>query len=152
MGMRVVMGMKNSDGDESSNGDENSDGDESDVDESSDGGNTNDYIILLKDIPTQFFFIETLEGTLEDVLDTIDQLNTELIRHNQIFQMLFALMYMQKHFTFTHNDLHINNIMYRATEKTYLYYKLNNIYFKDLHSDIYLKLLILVDQFLPFIK
>ena len=39
-------------------------------------------------------------------------------------------MYMQKHFTFTHNDLHINNIMYRATEKTYLYYKLNNIYFK----------------------
>ena len=31
---------------------------------------------------------------------------------------------------FTHNDLHINNVMYIKTDKTYLYYKLNNIYFK----------------------
>ena len=46
--------------------------DSSDEDDSSDeGDSTNDYIVLLKDIPTQFFFIETLEGTLEDLLDTI---------------------------------------------------------------------------------
>ena len=37
---------------------------------------------------------------------------------------------MQKHYSFTHNDLHINNIMYTSTSKTFLYYKYNNIYFK----------------------
>ena len=39
-------------------------------------------------------------------------------------------MYLQKYYKFTHNDLHINNIMYISTEKTYLYYKFNNIYYK----------------------
>ena len=36
----------------------------------------------------------------------------------------------QKCFDFTHNDLHTNNIMYIETEKTFLYYKYNNIYYK----------------------
>ena len=31
---------------------------------------------------------------------------------------------------FTHKVLHINNMMYVATEKTFLYYKFNNIYYK----------------------
>ena len=103
--------------------------DESDGSDGSDGSDSNDYIILLKDIPAQFFFIETLEGTLEDLLDKIEILNHELIL-SCIFQISFALMYMQKHYKFTHNDLHINNVMYRTTEKTYLYYKFNNIYYK----------------------
>ena len=122
----------NSDSGSDSGSDSDSDDNSGGSDDNSDSGSdsdTNDYIIVLKDIPTQFLFIETLKGTLEDLLNPIDILNTELIL-SCIFQVSFALMYMQKHYMFTHNDLHINNIMYRGTDKTYLYYKFNNIYYK----------------------
>ena len=117
------------DNDNDSSDSGSSDSDSSGSSDSDSCSDTNDYIIVLKDIPTQFLFIETLKGTLEDLLNSIDTLNTELIL-SCIFQISFALMYMQKHYMFTHNDLHINNIMYRGTDKTYLYYKFNNIYYK----------------------
>lgn len=89
----------------------------------------NDYIILLNKIPCQIFCIEKLQGTLEDLLEDIKDIKTDIIL-SCIFQISFALNYMQKHYSFTHNDLHINNIMYTSTNKTFLYYKYNNIYFK----------------------
>ena len=100
---------------------------DSDSDSDSNYGN-NDYIIMLQDIPVQCFFIEKLHGTLEDLLDK-DTMKVEIIL-SCIFQVSFALMFMQKYYKFTHNDLHINNIMYTSTDKTFLYYKLNNIYYK----------------------
>jgi len=36
----------------------------------------------------------------------------------------------QKMFVFTHNDLHTNNIMYNKTDKTFLFYKYKNVYYK----------------------
>ena len=45
------------------------------------------------------------------------------------FKDFIALAYLQKYFKL-HNDLHIDNIMYQRTNKTYLYYKFNNIYYK----------------------
>ena len=87
-----------------------------------------DYIACLKDIPCQQFFIEKLEGTLEDFLDK-DDVKEDLLL-TCMFQISFALTYLQKHYQFTHNDLHINNIMFEKTDRTYLYYKYNNIYFK----------------------
>lgn len=89
----------------------------------------NDYIMILKDLPVQLFFIEKLQGTLEDLLCDIEDINVDVIL-SCIFQVSFALMYLQKHYHFTHNDLHVNNIMYTTTNKTFLYYKYNNIYFK----------------------
>jgi len=109
------------------------DSDDSDDSDSSDGNSTiyddNEYISLLQNIPCQNFFIEKLEGTLEDLLDKIENINIDLIL-SCIFQISFALTYLQKHYNFTHNDLHVNNVMYKQTEKTFLYYKFNNIYFK----------------------
>jgi len=86
-----------------------------------------DYIANIKDIPLQLLCIEKLEGTLEDLID--DNISEELIL-SCVFQISFALTYLQKHFDFTHNDLHINNIMYSNTNTKYLYYKLNNIYYR----------------------
>jgi len=86
-----------------------------------------DYIAVIKDIPLQLLFIEKLEGTLEDLLD--EKISEEVLQ-SCIFQVSFALVYLQKHFNFTHNDLHINNIMYKQTETKYLYYKYNNIYYR----------------------
>ena len=90
--------------------------------------NNNDYICIIKDIPVQFFFIEKLDGTMEDFL-TEEDVNKDLLL-SCILQISIALHLLQKKFLFTHNDLHINNIMYTKTDKTYLYYKFNNIYFK----------------------
>lgn len=89
----------------------------------------NEYISLLKDMPSQHFFIEKLEGTLEDILHSVEETNTDLIL-SCIFQISFALAYLQKKYNFTHNDLHVNNVMFSKTDKMFLYYKYNNIYYK----------------------
>lgn len=86
-----------------------------------------DYIASLKNIPCELFFIEKLDGTLEDLLD--DKIDFNLII-SCIFQISFSLMYLQKHYQFTHNDLHVNNIMFKKTDREFFYYKFNNIYFK----------------------
>jgi len=101
---------------------------ESDSNSESDSeSNDDDYIAILKDIPLQLLCIEKLEGTLEDLID--DNISEELLL-SCFFQISFALTYLQKHFEFTHNDLHINNIMYSNTDTKYLYYKMNNIYYR----------------------
>ena len=100
---------------------------ESDSDEEYDNG---EYISLLKDIPVQMFFIEKLEGTLEDLIsENIEDLNVDVLK-SSIFQVSFALCYLQKHYSFTHNDLHINNVMFQKTDKQFIYYKINNLYYK----------------------
>ena len=96
-----------------------------DSDSSSDSGD--DYIAILKDIPIQQLYIEKLVQTLEDLLD--EKIEEDLLI-SCFFQISFALTYLQKHFQFTHNDLHINNIMYAETTTKYLYYKYNNIYYR----------------------
>ena len=93
----------------------------------SDSEDDNDYISVIKNLPCQLFFIEKLDGLLSELLT--DNLNDKLIL-SCLFQVSYGLAYLQKHFLFTHNDLHIDNIMYKRTEKIYLYYKFNNIYFK----------------------
>jgi len=103
---------------------------ESSTDESSVSStysSNDDYIAILRNIPCQNFFIEKLEGTLEDLLD--EDLDICLLK-SCIFQISFALSHLQKHYSFTHNDLHVNNIMFKKTDKDFLYYKFNNIYYK----------------------
>tara|TARA_Y100001970_G_scaffold140177_1_gene172544 strand:- start:27 stop:1586 length:1560 start_codon:yes stop_codon:yes gene_type:complete len=94
-------------------------------DKSSDYGD--DYVAIIKDIPLQQLYIEKLEGTLEDLLD--EKIEEEVLL-SCFFQISFALTYLQKHYQFTHNDLHINNVMYTETTTKYLYYKYNNIYYR----------------------
>ena len=86
-----------------------------------------DYIVKIKNIPIQYLFIEKLKETLEYLID--ENIDEEVLI-SCFFQISFALIYLQKHFKFTHNDLHINNIMYTETETKYLYYKYNNIYYR----------------------
>jgi hypothetical protein len=86
-----------------------------------------DCIAKINNTPIQLLFIEKLEDTLESLL--YDKIPDKIIL-SCIFQTSFALSYLQKHYQFTHNDLHINNIMYKKTDRLYFYYKFNNIYFK----------------------
>lgn len=94
---------------------------------SSESSNGDIYIAKLKDCPSILLFMEKLEGTLEDIIQDdlcIDELKS------CFFQIAFSLAYLQKYYAFTHNDLHINNIMYSVTDKIFIYYKFNNIYYK----------------------
>lgn len=125
----------NDDNNDSNDDDNESSSDNDDISDSSDESSIDslddnaDYIACLKNIPCQMLFIEKLEGTLEDLLLDIKDLDTDIIL-SCIFQISYALHYLQKHYLFTHNDLHTSNIMYCKTDKEYLYYKFNNKYFK----------------------
>jgi len=106
---------------------EESDSEESDSEES-EQYYQEDYVAKLKNVPIQLLFIEKLEATLEDYLLS-EEFNEETLL-SCLFQISFSLQYLQKNYQFTHNDLHINNIMYSSTETKYLYYKFNNKYFR----------------------
>ena len=118
-----------SDNDNKSNSDNESadESDNSSIDNKNEKDSFDDCIAKLLKIPIQLLFIEKLEGTLEDLLD--EDIKEEVLL-SCIFQISFALTYLQKHYEFTHNDLHINNVMFKKTESKYLYYKYNNIYFR----------------------
>lgn len=112
-----------------------------------------------QDYPTQVIFMEELDGTLEDIMITdsvnisnLDQSQEKIreplsrymkiwrkrykqhIRYNKwvsiLFQVCFCLAFLQKHFQFTHNDLHCDNVMFVKTEEKYLYYQINDTYYK----------------------
>ena len=120
---------KSDSGSEKSNSDNESvdESDNSSIDNKNEKDSFDDCIAKLLKIPIQLLFIEKLEGTLEDLLD--EDIAEEVLL-SCIFQISFALTYLQKHYQFTHNDLHINNVMFQKTESKYLYYKYNNIYFR----------------------
>ena len=47
-----------------------------------------------------------------------------------LMQIVMTLATYQKIFSFTHNDLHTNNVMFIETEKEYIYYFFNKKYYK----------------------
>lgn len=82
----------------------------------------------LPQFPVNIICIEQLENTLDSYIESyeISQLEWSSI----LIQVLMSLITYQKVFDFTHNDLHTNNIMYNHTEEDYIYYLLENKYYK----------------------
>ena len=101
--------------------------DESDEDESDEL----DFDICLEmpNMPVILIYQEAQEGVLDDLLeDDIDGCE----RGSQawetrwiawLFQIVAVLSFLQNAICFTHNDLHSNNILWRRTDKKFLYYK-----------------------------
>ena len=56
-----------------------------------------------------------------------------------MFEVAFALNYLQKNYNFTHNDLHVNNVMYTKTEEHF--FIINSIIYtlRFQHMDIFSK-------------
>jgi hypothetical protein len=95
--------------------------------------------------PTSIICLEKMDDTLDTLLgdefdleesdggnsmtDSIEELDDEEWR-SCLFQIIMTLVAYQKMFDFTHNDLHTNNIMYNKTDKTFLFYKYKNVYYK----------------------
>jgi hypothetical protein len=87
-----------------------------------------DILCSLYDFPIQMISLEKCDNTLDYLMEN------ELLSHKEwiscLFQIIISLTTFQKTFSFTHNDLHTNNIMYVTTEKQFLFYCFNKIHYK----------------------
>ena len=78
--------------------------------------------------PVQVICMENCENTFDDLI-----LNNELTDDewfSALMQIIMILITYQKSFSFTHNDLHTNNVMYNQTDKKYIYYLYKKKYYK----------------------
>jgi len=80
-----------------------------------------------KQFPIQVICLEHCENTLDNLI-----LENEL-SHDEwfsaLFQVIMTLITYQKCFSFTHNDLHTNNVMYNETNLKHIYYLYNKKYY-----------------------
>jgi hypothetical protein len=85
-------------------------------------------MLTFKQFPIQLICLELCENTLDDYIINNDIPNDEWFA---IFmQIIMTLITYQKMFSFTHNDLHTNNVMYIPTTKKFLYYHYKKNYYK----------------------
>ena len=83
---------------------------------------------ILPKIPVQVICMEYCENTFDNLI-----MNNELSQEewfSAFMQIIMILITYQKVFSFTHNDLHTNNVMYNSTDKKYMYYCFKNKYYK----------------------
>ena len=103
--------------------DDSEDDSEEDEDEEEDE-NINAYIY---NFPIQSICLEKCQGTFDELLENnlVDETNSAAY----LMQIIMTLIVFQKTFSFTHNDLHTNNIMYINTDLEFIYYQYDsNIY------------------------
>lgn len=121
---------------------ENEDSDDEDEDCGDDDedceSGSSDYSTASEDIlmaninqfPVQVIAMEKCENTLDNLIVENEEDLKDAEWGSMIIQVIMSLIAYQKCFSFTHNDLHTNNIMYIPTEKQYLYYKFNGKHYK----------------------
>ena len=75
----------------------------------------------IHNFPVQMICLEKCAGTFDSLFErgVID----ETTGAAALMQIIMILIIYQKTFSFTHNDLHTNNIMYIDTDVEYLYYR-----------------------------
>ena len=84
----------------------------------------------INQFPVQVIAMEKCKDTLDSLIVESEEDMKDAEWGSMIIQILMSLLAYQKSFSFTHNDLHTNNIMYVSTEKTFLYYKFNGQHYK----------------------
>jgi hypothetical protein len=81
--------------------------------------------------PVNIISLELLDATMDSLLDKEDDEELEDDEWKScLFQVIISLLTYQKMFNLTHNDLHSNNIMYKETDKKFLYYRWDNKTYK----------------------
>jgi hypothetical protein len=125
---------ENENDDEQDNSDTNSNDDNhghsDDDDESSceSDEDEEDVFCSIFNFPVQMIALEKCENTLDYLMEN------DLLEDHEwtscLFQIIISLAVFQKTFSFTHNDLHTNNIMYIPTDREFLYYTFNNVTYK----------------------
>ena len=78
--------------------------------------------------PIQLICMEHCENTFDNLIMTADLSQDEWF--SALMQIIMTLITYQKMFSFTHNDLHTNNVMYISTNKKFIYYCYKKKYYK----------------------
>lgn len=99
--------------DEDDNDSEFQDSDLSTIEEES-------IMLTFPKFPVQVICMENCENTFDDLI--INENLTDDEWFSALMQIIMVLITYQKMFSFTHNDLHTNNIMYIPTNKKFIYY------------------------------
>jgi hypothetical protein len=109
---------------------EDEDSEENSNDASEYSSNASDECVYatLPKFPVQIICMEKCEKTLDSLLENEDLSEVEMF--SILMQVIMILITYQKHFSFTHNDLHTNNIMYVKTKEEFLYYQYNKTYYR----------------------
>jgi len=118
---------KNDEDDDDEDEDEDEE-DDDDEDEDDDESECN-IIANIYNFPVQAILLENCDETLEEYMLTNDELSIEEWK-SILIQIIMTLYYYQEKYSFTHNDLHTGNIMYKTTTKEFLYYKVKDKLFK----------------------
>lgn len=110
-------------GEDEDDAENDDDEDEDNDDESSWDSDEEEEVIeaTIPKFPVQVICMENCENTLDDLIFSNDLSNDEWL--SALMQIIMTLITYQKAFSFTHNDLHTNNVMYNETDKKFLFYK-----------------------------
>lgn len=87
-----------------------------------------DQYAYIKNFPVQMICLEKCDGTLDELFNS-QSIDVDTAA-SALFQVIMSLIIFQKMYSFTHNDLHTNNIMYIHTNIPYLYYKYEKSIYK----------------------
>ena len=82
----------------------------------------------IPEFPVQVICMENCEDTFDNLIMTNELKHGEWF--SALFQIIMILITYQKAFSFTHNDLHTNNVMYNSTDVKYIYYCYKKTYYK----------------------
>jgi hypothetical protein len=97
---------------------------EMDIDEyedvNSDDEKEEKIMLTFDKFPVQVICMEQCEDTFDNLILNGSLTNDEWF--SALMQIIMILITYQKMFSFTHNDLHTNNIMYISTNKKFVYY------------------------------
>jgi hypothetical protein len=85
--------------------------------------------LTIPKFPVEVICMEYCEDTFDSLIDNNPDLPEEEW-FSALMQIIMILLTYQKTFSFTHNDLHTNNVMYNSTNKKYLYYCYKKNYYK----------------------
>jgi hypothetical protein len=116
---------------EEDNDEEEDDDDEEDDDEENEDDSEFDEEYLYSTIPkfpVQVICMENCDSTFDELIMSEELSHEEWF--SALMQIIMILISYQKVFSFTHNDLHSNNVMYKSTNKKFIYYCYKKKYYK----------------------
>ena len=122
-----TSGSDNSNSDNHS-GDEGSDVSSDVSDDETSESEEEEVFATIPRFPVEAVFMEKMEYTLDSLIIENDLSDDEWF--SILMQVIMILITYQKVYSFTHNDLHTNNVMFVNTDRKYLYYRYNKRVYK----------------------
>ena len=119
----------NSENNSETNSEDNSECD-SECDSESDYDDDDEvYNAHIFNFPVHAILMEKCDNTLDSLMCGKNEL-TDPEWTAALLQVIMVLIAYQQMFSFTHNDLHTNNIMFVKTEKKFLHYQYKGVYYR----------------------